>query len=363
MPAPATPAKTDGWSWPSEPFIDTPFPNAAGKIALKARQVDLLPHVAAREFKATLTLDQGAFALDDVTANVAGGRLTGRLGFRAAPDGLKLQSKFALTGADAAALFASGARPSVSGKMGLSADVEGSGLSPVALIGSLKGSGAVTLADAQFAGLNPRAFDAVTRAVDQGVPIDNARIADIVRRALESGQLSVKQGQGTFAINAGQVRLGSVTADSNDATVSLSGNLDLIDGSIDARLVLSGAGDAAGARPDIFMALGGQLTAPARTIDVSALTGWLTLRSVENQAKRLRAIEHAAPKPETPVPAAAGTAPPPSATPLAVPTVDPASQSQQAKERVPALPPPLDVRPYPGPPRAVRPEASVGPQN
>ena len=364
VPVPAAPAKTGGWSWPSEPFIDTPFPSAAGKIALKARQVELLPHVAAREFKATLTLDQGAFALDDVTANVAGGRLTGRLGFRAAPDGLKLQGKFALTGADAAALFASGARPSVSGKMGLSADVEGSGLSPVALIGSLKGSGAVTLADAQFAGLNPRAFDAVTRAVDQGVPIDNARIADIVRRALESGQLSVKQGQGTFAINAGQVRLGSVTADSNDAMVSLSGNLDLIDGSIDARLVLSGAGDAAGARPDIFMALGGQLTAPARTIDVSALTGWLTLRSVENQAKRLRAIERTAPKPETPVPAAAGTAPsPPSASPLAVPAVDPASTSPQAKERVPALPPPLDVRPYPGAARAVRPEASVGPQN
>jgi large subunit ribosomal protein L24 len=147
--------------------------------------------------------------------------------------------------------------------------------------------------------------------------------------------------------------------------VSLSGNLDLIDGSIDARLVLSGAGDAAGARPDIFMALGGQLTAPARTIDVSALTGWLTLRSVENQAKRLRAIERTAPKPETPVPAAAGTAPPspPSASPLAVPAVDPASTSPQAKERMPALPPPLDVRPYPGPPRAVRPEASVGPQN
>jgi large subunit ribosomal protein L24 len=316
-----------------------------------------------------LTFERGAFAFDDVTANVAGGELTGRLGFRAAPDGLKLQGKIVLAGADAAALFAAGARPSISGKMGLSADVEGSGLSPAALIGSLRGSGTVTLADAQFAGLNPRAFDAVTRAVDQGIPIDNARIAEIVRRALESGQLSVKQGQGAFAINAGQMRLGSVLAESKDATVSLSGNLDLIDGSIDARLVLSGAADAAGVRPDIFMALGGQLTGPARTIDVSALTGWLTLRSVENQAKRLRVIERAAPNPETPAPATAGRAPPlspapqPPATPLAQPMVEPTSKSSQAKERVPALPPPLDVRPYPGPARAVRPEASVGPQN
>lgn len=374
VPVSAATAKTAAvWSWSGEPFSGTMFAATTGKVAIKARHVDLLPHVAAREFKATLTLDNGAFALDDVSANVAGGKLSGRLAFRAADDGLKLHSKFTLAGADAAALLASGARPPVSGSLGLSADVEGSGLSPVALIGSLHGSGVITLANAQFAGLDPRAFDAVTHAVDQGIPIDNARIAEVVRRALESGRLSVRKAQGALAIGAGQVRLDRVSADTKDAGVSLSGNLDLIDGSIDARLVLSGAGEAAGARPDIFMALGGQLTAPARTIDVSALTGWLTLRSVENQAKRLRAIERAAPKPEpaaiVPQVPAAGTVPPlspapqPPATPMATPTVDPASMSAPPNEQAPALPPPLNIRPYPAPARPARPEALVGPQN
>ena len=89
----------------------------------------------------------------------------------------------------------------------LSADVEGTGLSPVALIGSLQGSGKFALTDAQFAGLDPRAFDAVTRAVDQGLAIDAARISDVVSKALDSGQLAVKQAEGTIAVSAGQVRL------------------------------------------------------------------------------------------------------------------------------------------------------------
>jgi hypothetical protein len=211
-------------------------------------------------------------------------------------------------------------------------------LSPVALIGSLRGSGKFVLADAQFAGLDPRAFDAVTRAVDQGLAIDAVRISDVVSKALDSGQLSVKQADGTIAVSAGQVRLNNVTADSKDAALSLSGNLDLTDGSIDARLVLSGSDQAAGARPDIFMALKGPLTVPARSIDVSALAGWLTLRAVENQAKQLRDIENAQrqPKPQAP---------------------------QPKSELAPALPVPVDVRPLPVPGRGGQPEASVGPQN
>ena len=201
--------------------------------------------------------------------------------------------RFSLTGVDAASVLPSGARPPVSGTLDLSADLEGTGLSPVALIGSLQGSGKIALSDAQFAGLDSRAFDAVTRAVDQGLPIDAARISDVVSKALDSGELAVKRAEGTLAVSAGQIRLNKATAESADAALSLAGNLDLTDGSIDARLVLSGAHQAAGTRPDIFMALKGPLAAPARSIDVSALTGWLTLRAVENQARQLREIENA----------------------------------------------------------------------
>jgi hypothetical protein len=290
------------WSWSSEPFADNALGIFTGQVAVKARRARLLPQLVAREFRATVRVANNEIAFEDVAGELAGGQLAGRLSFRAGDDGLKANAKFSLSGADAAGILSAGARPSVTGTLGLSAEVEGTGLSPVALIGSLQGNGKITLANAQFAGLDPRAFDAVTRAVDQGLAIDAARISDVVRKALASGQLSVKRAQGAIAISAGQVRLSKAIADSQDAELDMSGNLDLTDGVIDARLVLSGTSEAGGARPDIYMALRGPVAAPARSIDVSALTGWLTLRGVENQAKKLREIEEAAKKAPPPTP-------------------------------------------------------------
>jgi large subunit ribosomal protein L24 len=221
-------------------------------------------------------------------------------------------------------------------------------------MGSLRGNGKVAITDARFAGLDPRAFDAVTRAVDQGLAIDPERITNVVRTGLEGGQLSVKSASGAFTINAGQLRLSNVAVDSKDAALTISCRVDFTDGSLDARLVLSGSSEAAGARPDIYMALKGPVGSPSRSIDVSALSGWLTLRGIENQTKRLRAIEAAQPKPAATPPAA-----------IEVPVTAPEN------EKAPALPAPIDIVPLPSPNSAASragnrtgpPTGSVGPQN
>jgi large subunit ribosomal protein L24 len=293
---PAGNGKT-AWSWSSEPFSSGVLGDYAGQIALQARRAELLPRLMAREFRATLLLGKDQFSFNDMTGDVGGGRFTGQLAFHSADDGLKAHGKMSLTAADAATLLGAGARPPVSGSLAFSAEVDGAGMSPAALIGSLQGTGKIALSDAQFAGLDPLAFDAVTRAVDQGMAIDSARISGLVNKALESGHLSVKRAEGALALSAGQMRLGNVRIDSKDAALSMAGNFDLTDGTIDARLVLSGAGQAAGSRPEIYFALQGPVTAPARSIDLSALSGWLTLRSIDNQSKQLREMENAQPKP------------------------------------------------------------------
>jgi large subunit ribosomal protein L24 len=140
-------------------------------------------------------------------------------------------------------------------------------------------------------------------------------------------------------VAAGQLRIDKVTVDSADAALSAASTLDLTDGTLDARLTLTGQGTAAGARPEIFVSLKGPSNAPTRAVDVSALTGWLTLRAVDDQTKRLRTMENAPPQQR--------------ARPA------PKNQSQQA----PALPAPVDIRPAPAPRNAGRPAASVGPQN
>ena len=382
MPA-ATAKSTAAWAWADAPFASGLFGDYAGEVAFKARQLDISPRLTAREFRATLRLDKNKLTVDDVAGVIGGGSFAGALSFRDDKDGLNVHAKLSLTGADSAALLPAAARPPVTGSLGLSLELDGAGLSPAALIGSLHGAGKLTLDNAELAGLDPRAFDAVTRAVDQGLSVDNNRIADIVQKALDSGQLSVVHAESALAVNAGQIRLREVKTNSKDADLALSGGLDLIDGSLDARLVLSGTDKAGGVRPDIFMALSGPLTAPSRFVDVSSLTGWLTLRAVENQARQIRAIEEATPKP-APAPAAPkaeppsaapgdhSTTPPTEAPPLSAnersgPKKDVKKQSPTAsreplqlvpeavKPAARALPPPVEIAPLSAP--------SIGPQN
>ena len=373
-------APNQNWVWPAEPFGDGAFGDFAGAVALKARKLDLSPRLTAREFRSSIKFGKGELTFDNISGVLAGGRLAGRMAFKDAGSGLTVQAKLSLSGADASQLLVSQARPPVTGALDLSGELEGAGLSPVALIGSLHGSGKIALSNAQFSGLDPRAFDAVTRAVDQGLSIDAARISDIVRKALESGQLAVKRADAGIAVSAGQVRLNDVHVDSQEAALSLAGNVDLTDGTLDARLVLSGSSEAAGARPDIFMALRGPVASPSRTIDVSALTGWLTLRAVEHQAKRLKEIEAAQPKiappaPETIAPKApAPESPAPALSPapsgkrdsnvapaaiVPAPKPIPANNAENGKSEIaPPLPPPMVISPAPQPGGA-----SVGPQN
>jgi large subunit ribosomal protein L24 len=286
--------KGTAWTWSGEPFGEGVFGDSAGELAIKVHRVTLIPQVTAREFRSTVQFSKDEFAFKDIKGVVAGGMLKGNVGFRSGDDGLSAKGKIELSGADSAMLLPASARPPVSGVLGLSANFEGSGLSPIALIGSLHGAGAIHLAPAEFAGLDPSAFDAVTRAVDAGLPVDNSRISDVVRQVLDGGQLTLAQVQGTLEISAGQVRLSRFSAAGSDAKLSILGTLDLTDGALDARLVLAGAQKGSEGRPDIFMALKGPVSDPSRSIDVSALAGWLTLRAVENQAKQLKELQQKA---------------------------------------------------------------------
>ncbi|MFN3657114.1 MAG: AsmA-like C-terminal region-containing protein [Pseudolabrys sp.] len=373
---PAAADRSAAWSWSREPFAGGAIGAVTGEVELQARRVALLPHLHARELRTTVRLAKDEMVFDDVAGALDGGRLAGRLALQASGGGIKARAKFALSNADAASVLAAGARPAVTGTLGLSAEIEGSGLSPVALVGSLHGTGKISLADGQLAALDPRAFETVTRAVDQGLVIDQTRIGDIVRRTLASGQLTIKRGEGVLAFNAGQVRLANVIAESRDADLALSGTLDLIDGSLDGRMVLSGKSEAANTHPDIHMALKGPFAAPVRSIDVSALTGWLTLRAVENQTRKLKAAEReaeeaarrreaeqAARKREAEQAARKLEA---SQTPSSVPPVSPplmALPPREAPALAPSLPAPLVIGPLPVPGGKDQSGTSVGAQN
>jgi large subunit ribosomal protein L24 len=372
--------------WPTEPF-EPWFTRLTGHVAVKSARVTLAPKLVARDVRGVLHFGESQLALQASDGNIAGGRIAGDLTFLREGGAMIARTRIRVAGASAADLLPGDG--SLSGRLTLDLTAEGSGMSPIALAGSLAGSGTFMLESARVARLNPAAFNTVMRAVDQGLPIDAARVRDRMDAALASGPLGIALAEGAITINAGQIRLGNIMVRAVGADLTAGGGINLSEGAIDARLILAGvAGPTAPAntRPEVTIVLKGPIDSAKRTLEVTALSSWLALRAVEQQSKKLDLLEGREPPPVVPqsgdIPTGSATpqgtpAPAPaapaseSATPAATPAT-PAIEAPQPRstmrpppkpkpavptaEQVAPMPPPIDIRPAPQPrvPRAPR---------
>jgi uncharacterized protein involved in outer membrane biogenesis len=296
-----------GIAWPNEPFERMIGP-LTGQVRLSSKKVIFTPKIAARDFKGVLHFDDSRLGLQVSEATLAGGRLSGELILLREPDGLIARSRLRLTGANAAELLPG--EGAISGLLRLEMTAEGSGMSPLALMGSLEGGGTFTLEKARIARLDPRAFDVVVRAVDQGVAIDTDRLRDRTDTALAGGALSIARAEGTITISAGQARLANSMEAERGVDLSIKGSVGLRESDIDARLVLTGLavpGASRNAQPEIVVTIKGPMKAPKRSVDVTAFASWLALRAVDQQSKKLDVLEGAGKEPE---PGATEQAPP-----------------------------------------------------
>jgi large subunit ribosomal protein L24 len=366
--------------WPSEPF-EQELPRLSGQVAVKSARVKLTPKLSARDVRGVIRFGGSELALQALDGSIAGGRLGAELTLSRRAEGLVARVSAQLAGANTAELLPGDGL--VTGKLTFDATAEGTGMSAVALMGSLAGSGTFKLENGRVVRLDPAAFDTVMRAVDQGLPIDVTRVKDRMDAALARGVLSVALAEGAITINAGQARLSDVTVRAQRADLAVSGSVNLADAALEGRLTLFGAGGAsapANTRPEITIGLKGPVDTPKRSIDVAALASWLALRAVEQQSKKLDALEGRAPAapPNAPavnanapvananprttpaqdappadaaVPAPETPAPRPAArTPPATPSVQKPKPAAPTADLAPVLPPPIDIRRAPTPP-------------
>jgi hypothetical protein len=358
----------------TEPFGRGLLNGWRGRIEFSAVRATM-PGGEFRPFGGVLHNDGHALLLEGISGGLGGGKIQGELSARKSADGVNLTGRIQVTGVDGAVLRHRGlAMPQ--GRVSAQTSINGQGRSASALIGSLSGNGSVTIEQARFAGLDPRAFEAATQASDTGVARDDARLAAVVAPALAAGALNVAAAEIPFSIRDGQLRVSNTTLTGEGARLTLSGGYDITADQIDVRAALAAtATDAAGiGRPEILVLLFGSPDKPDRTVDVAALSSWLGLRAIDRETKRLEQIERtnpllnapkpqevtpasptatppAAPTPAAPAPAAPSAAAPP-VVPLPAPRVPPVSPSQQPASAptaaVPPLPPPVEVKPPPG---------------
>lgn len=334
-------------NWSEAPFSLAAMPAFAGALKLEAARAVLSPSFTASNLRTTLRLTPMQVAAEAVEADLAGGQGSANVTLRRGVDGIGIQGRLVVKDAEAAQLlFASYSPAPLAGRATLDVQFEGAGLSPKALIGSLNGSGTLTLDKARFAALDPKAFTTAMRSVDQGLPLDATRIRDVVGRALEAGPLTVESADASLTIAAGVVRVETFTARTDTADIAVTGSFHLADSRIDARVALSGQAPAGvSLRPELGVMLRGPASALERSLDVSALTGWLALRSVDRQAKQIEAIEQGRPDLSPPVLEEEPVTARPEASPSPPRRRRPAPPQQPAAE---ALPAPVEIRPAAG---------------
>lgn len=288
------PSTGTGAAWSPEPIGAGAIGAVNGTVSFKLDRAALTPTWVVRDLKGVARFQPTEIALSDIDGSLAGGRLTGELTFRRDSGELAAQSRLALAGANAATMVAS-KKNAIDGLLTLKLQADGMGLSPEGLIGSVHGSGTMTLSNAHVAGIDPAAFDAAIHAADQSGSIETPKIRAAVSGAMESGRLTVPKSDADVTIAGGQIRLAKATLPAQSgAELSLDGVLDLNSGAIDAHMTLSGqpaANALISTRPELALTLKGPLAAPETKLDVSALVGWLTLRATELQTRRLESIE------------------------------------------------------------------------
>jgi len=281
-------------TWSREPIGSGAFAPVKGTVTFKFDRAALTTALTARDLKGVVKLQPSEIVFDGVEGSLAGGRLAAELAVRHDPEDIAVRGRIELAGASVAALLPS-AKSAVDGTVALKLQGEGLGASPDGLIASLHGGGSVTLGDAHFAGIDPAAFDAAIRVADPNGPIDEPKLRTAVNTVMENGRLNVPQGDGDLTMAGGQIRLVAATMKTADgADLSVDGMLDLNTLAADVHMRLSGPAAANAlipARPELAINAKGPFPTLERTIDVSKLMAWLTLRATELQTRRLELIE------------------------------------------------------------------------
>ncbi len=339
-----------GEKWSREP-IDTPWMQTTDiDLTLKAKAITYggwnftEPHTR-------ITLKGGTLTVDNLEAGLFGGNATLNAKVQDPADAkqplsLAIQSKMANVALEPLAYAMSGSnRLKASGDVNLDLDVQGTGLSPHALVSALKGNANLNGTDVILKG-----FDMAQLAlafVDTGKPLD--RLNSIVGGAVSGGETRFDTVKGAYDIQSGIVNITSMAMDGPAATVASTGNVNLPAWTIDTnhKVTLKQAKDTADGTFNV--AIKGSLSNPGNTFGRGLFNDIITRRAQQKVMEKLPDVLGddlggklqdlgILPKkqaPVAPVPAPAPTAPAPS-TPDAVAPVTPDAPNAAPAESAPA---------------------------
>ncbi|WP_413988422.1 AsmA family protein [Labrys okinawensis] len=277
-----------GNAFSDEAFGPTALDNLAGHLSVSAQALQLshrLPDLS--DAKGEVSFGPRSVAIDNFTASIGGGTVTGALQLSRAALDTAVTGRFSLQNVDLRT-------PDVSGRLNAGLDFQGTGRSADGLMSSLTGGGTLELKEPVLSGLSENAFNETVSAVDGGLANDPSHVKPAFMRSLAGEALNVSPITGNVSLAGGILRLSSTRTASANSTVTLSGLLDLSDLTVKSDVALMPADIAdgfGGPSPSIPVQIRGAIDNLQRDVDVSSLIAWLSIRGAEQQARKLEQLE------------------------------------------------------------------------
>lgn len=218
---------------------------------------------------ATLALRDGALRLDDVSARLGAGALTGAASLDAAAEPPRLRAEAHLSGATVTGPVLGAPLDLVGGKLDGAISVQASGHSPAALLATLSGEAGARAAEGRVAGFD---LPALADALASGGPA----ALGAARAALLGGITGFDRLDVRGRIAEGALVLDGTTMTAPRGDAALSGSVDLAGGTVDLRLSLRP--DGPGQHPEAAVVLAGPIAAPRRVPELAGVAQWLAAR-------------------------------------------------------------------------------------
>jgi uncharacterized protein involved in outer membrane biogenesis len=260
----------------------------SAEIALKIGALDITDNLPAHDASARLKLARGLVSLDDLSMNVAGGRLAGHATIRRDGPNASLSGQASIE----PITFD---RPNFAGGVSGAMDFVSTGQSASALVAGLAGSGQIRLSGIKIPRLDQRALGRIVDKVQSpDYAIDQVNIGHALDQEFAKQALRVPDANAPATLTAGIIRLGPFEARNARDDAQLRASFDLRSFVLEIRAAFTELQTTkywSGGPPTVNVVLQGPIESSARDIDSGLFTAGLAAQALARESERIAGLE------------------------------------------------------------------------
>lgn len=288
---------SDG-GWSQAGFGTSLLEGKDAKLTIDASKITTGTKFSANNGRVLLVVRDGDIELKNIITQSMGGTITGNLALQNSQGTGVIKAQFSADGIDSELLLKDFSAPGfLNGKLQINGTIESNGKSPKAIISGMSGGGIATLEGGKLKGINVEGLKSVLDASSiKDFEIDAVNVDPISIDAFLNGEQIIERETAAYSISRGMVQIRNLLREGEGWETALSGKISLLDAQVLANVKLSvdaGKDRVSGASPEIVATWRGPIDGLVRSIDSQALQGFLSVRALEAEERRVELLQAA----------------------------------------------------------------------